>query len=371
MTPNRILILSSSKDSHGCAVDYALKVLGANPVLINTAEIASGKAISVGFDDVGNTVRIGDFQGAPKDVRSIWLRRLSKSYILPEFADPVDRKHIADNCRASLYGMLGMLNDRFPVNPLQSKVVNSLKIVQLQAAVCAGFRIPKTIVSNRYDDIASFCASVPQVCVKSYYAHGWRSEDRDLQAITSKLDDISQFDRRSYEVMPHIYQEYINKRFEHRLTIFGNYHASIRIDMSRLRGQAQVDWRSDLSYLSHVSPSNLPEEVIAKAKEVMRRCGLRFGTFDIAETSEGEYVFFEVNEAGQWLWIEAACPDVRLLQPFCEFLISADDGFLGDPHEQIGGLDAESVLGAIQEDSRYKRILDAEFPDRAEYLSEE
>jgi hypothetical protein len=39
-------------------------------------------------------------------------------------------------------------------------------------------------------------------------------------------------------------------------------------------------------------------------------------------TSTDEYIFLEVNEMGQFLWKELVLPELKLLDKFCEFLIS-------------------------------------------------
>jgi glutathione synthase/RimK-type ligase-like ATP-grasp enzyme len=39
----------------------------------------------------------------------------------------------------------------------------------------------------------------------------------------------------------------------------------------------------------------------------MRRLGLEYGAIDLRLTPDGEYVFFEVNPAGQFLFVEHAC----------------------------------------------------------------
>ena len=36
----------------------------------------------------------------------------------------------------------------------------------------------------------------------------------------------------------------------------------------------------------------------------MARLGLRYGAVDLRRTPDGRYVFFEVNPAGQWLFVE-------------------------------------------------------------------
>ncbi len=37
---------------------------------------------------------------------------------------------------------------------------------------------------------------------------------------------------------------------------------------------------------------------------MMKRLDLSFGTIDLVETPEGDYVFLEVNPSGQWLWLD-------------------------------------------------------------------
>ena len=46
---------------------------------------------------------------------------------------------------------------------------------------------------------------------------------------------------------------------------------------------------------------------------------------------EGEHVFLEVNPAGQFLWVEEANPELRLLATFVDFLLSRDPAFRWQP----------------------------------------
>ncbi|RME33023.1 MAG: hypothetical protein D6794_12045, partial [Deltaproteobacteria bacterium] len=52
-------------------------------------------------------------------------------------------------------------------------------------------------------------------------------------------------------------------------------------------------------------------------------------------TPGGEVVFLEVNEMGQWLWIEFRLPDVPLLDAFCRFLLSRDPEFVYRPERPL------------------------------------
>ena len=52
----------------------------------------------------------------------------------------------------------------------------------------------------------------------------------------------------------------------------------------------------------------------------MRDLGIAFGCIDMILTPEGEYVFLEVNEQGQFLFLEQLCPDLPMLDIFIQFL---------------------------------------------------
>ena len=48
----------------------------------------------------------------------------------------------------------------------------------------------------------------------------------------------------------------------------------------------------------------MPDEVVVKLRAFMGVLGLIYSAIDMRLTPDGEYVFLEVNPAGQWLFIE-------------------------------------------------------------------
>ena len=50
----------------------------------------------------------------------------------------------------------------------------------------------------------------------------------------------------------------------------------------------------------------IPDEVEDRLLELKRRLGLVFGAIDMRLTPQGDYVFLEINPAGQFMYIEAA-----------------------------------------------------------------
>jgi glutathione synthase/RimK-type ligase-like ATP-grasp enzyme len=102
---------------------------------------------------------------------------------------------------------------------------------------------------------------------------------------------------------PSLFQEYIEKDHELRITIVGDETFCCRIDSQSVDG-AKTDWRQ-------VDPSKVPHRIVPldpgiedKLRQMLQRYGLRYGAFDMIVTPQGEYVFLELNPNGQWLWIE-------------------------------------------------------------------
>jgi glutathione synthase/RimK-type ligase-like ATP-grasp enzyme len=55
---------------------------------------------------------------------------------------------------------------------------------------------------------------------------------------------------------------------------------------------------------AQVQPTELPRALEGALLELMRRLGLVYGAIDLRRRADGEYLFFEVNPAGQWLFVE-------------------------------------------------------------------
>jgi glutathione synthase/RimK-type ligase-like ATP-grasp enzyme len=99
---------------------------------------------------------------------------------------------------------------------------------------------------------------------------------------------------------PHLFQRCIEKSCDLRVTIVGAKIFAIRIDSQAGRGK--LDWRHD--YSVEMVPCELPENLQVQCLDLMKRFGLNYGALDFILSATGEYVFLEINCAGQYLWIE-------------------------------------------------------------------
>jgi D-alanine-D-alanine ligase-like ATP-grasp enzyme len=67
----------------------------------------------------------------------------------------------------------------------------------------------------------------------------------------------------------------------------------------------KVDSRIDIGS-AKVEAVEIPDEIEEKLLELKRRLGLVFGAIDMRLTPRGDYVFLEINPAGQFMYIEVA-----------------------------------------------------------------
>jgi glutathione synthase/RimK-type ligase-like ATP-grasp enzyme len=108
----------------------------------------------------------------------------------------------------------------------------------------------------------------------------------------------------SLETCPVIFQEYIPKSYEIRVTVIGEQIFAARIDSQAGGGATSIDWRRyDIPKTPH-SAYELPRVVRDQILALHRQLSLIYSSFDFVRTPCGEYVFLETNPFGQWLWIE-------------------------------------------------------------------
>ncbi len=80
---------------------------------------------------------------------------------------------------------------------------------------------------------------------------------------------------------------------------------AVRIE-SQSRPDTAVDWRRNQFDVPYSVCDDLPRLLLGRLAKFHRRAGLCYGAYDFIVTPGGDFVFLEVNPAGQWLWLESA-----------------------------------------------------------------
>lgn len=128
------------------------------------------------------------------------------------------------------------------------------------------------------------------------------------------------------QITPGIFQKKIDKAYELRINFFGDHAITAKLN-SQEHAQGKMDWRyAPISELK-IEEFELPESIYQKCKSFMKKFGIVFGCFDFIVTPDNEYYFLEVNEQGQFLWIEDVNPEIKLLDAFTDFLIAGSRDF--------------------------------------------
>ncbi|WP_428269778.1 hypothetical protein [Haliangium sp.] len=320
-----VLIVSMVGDSHAAAVSWSLSQQE-RPCSLWCPELTPRLPASLTLcNGQPEELHLGEMAPAlPHGPRSVWMRRFTVPRMASAFP-PGDQQVARRELDCFLRGLtLAAGAGAFWANPPSAQRWGaSQKLVQLRGAHALGIPIPDTLVTNDVEEVKAFIRhSQGQVVYKPFYPAVWRSEaGREQHTMTTVIDEHMLSDPDSLSFCPGIVQRFVPKKCELRVAIFGRTCIAARID-----DQDPIDYRTSYDSLQ-VSPYTLPAAVERSLLDLMDELGLVMGMVDLIVTEAGEYVFLEVNEQGQFLWLEQMCPDIRLLEPFTEFLSSADPWF--------------------------------------------
>lgn len=232
-------------------------------------------------------------------VRAVYYRRPHLPSVSTAIPEP-HRTWAEDQALAGLLGVLYALPVRW-VNRPDVDGIASHKPGQLPIASALGLRTPRSLITTDPHEARSFCDAIggPAIC-KPLMGGPLRYDDGRRNGVPTHLVDPEEIDD-SVRLTAHLFQEWIPKAYEVRLTAVGRKLFAAEIHAGS--EAAKVDWRSDYDALEY-EVAAVPDPVRGAVLGWMRHFGLTFGAFDFAVTPEGEWVFFECNPSGEWSWIQ-------------------------------------------------------------------
>lgn len=295
-----LLIVTSRADYTADWLILELRERGEDFVRFNTEDFP--EAMSVRWSSNGATVlRLGARELDLASVSAVWYRR--PAVPLVDLADP-SAVWAAGESREALDGLWKTLDALWVNHPDRNRLAEC-KPEQLRRAAGLGFTVPASIVTNDPEAAAAFASEHPDGVVCKPLRSG-----RVGNGTTSKLFFTTLLDAPALAALdgigpePYLFQAFVPKRYDVRVTVIGSDALAARID-SQSDPDATVDWRrGDPRGLGH-EVEELPPEVEARCIELVASYGLNFGAIDLAATGRG-YVFFEINPNGQWAWLEQA-----------------------------------------------------------------
>lgn len=307
-----IVIASATSDLHAEAVKASICANGGRCHIIEIDQIAQSDSlnytIGVPGRDLGE-VRASDGDRIRlSDARVIWLRRMRGNQMLRFPVSASDGYEIINNdCRGALAALfLTKFQGKWLSHPDASYRASD-KLYQLDIAQRCGFRIPRTLVAQNRDAVVAFsdeCGG--NIIVKTVVG----VHEPFLQTV--------RFDHKAYvtddfETCPAIYQECIEGTRHLRLLCTREWSLGAMIETGDL------DWRVNLN--AKMTFYAADDGLHSMIMNVFAALDLEMGVVDIKVTEEGEYVWFEVNPQGQFLFMQPLT-GFDFVRKFSDFLVS-------------------------------------------------
>lgn len=314
----KIIILAQATDSHTAPIKWALQQAGYKVACWAGLSWTEQGQASLLFDHK-TKLALGPHQVEPGDV--VWIRRPELPVHHPEVLE-ADKK-FARNEYHNFYRTIAYMFEALPVRCVNrysaAQFINN-KGVQLHLADACGLRVARTLFSNSPQATKDFVASDSRrmIC-KAFTPHMWeRRSDREV-AITETFE-ITRDQLPEDEIFtfaPGIYQDMVVKQFDVRTVLMGNRIYSHAVHNPK----HALDWRGDAAQgRVEVEIIATPPEIEEQLRAFAGRAGICFGSVDFAVDMEGRWWFLEINEEGQFLWLDLKNPAARTLERFCAFL---------------------------------------------------
>lgn len=295
-----VLICSQHGENQVEEVCKRLQKMGATPILFE--RYRKDQFISYRYGKKVNAVlktEEGEFELDSKTFPAVWYR--PKPIILGEIpgeAAKIKERFCIHEWKTLLQSLDIFLTESKWINPLLHNQRSSNKAFQLKLAKELGFQIPETVITNDSSVALELFANdrVIYKTLGSFFS--------STQAIYTNEISYDHVKERQQEIAmaPGIFQNYISKQYELRITVVGERVFSVKID-SQAKLESSIDWRrspdrklyevGEISKLMH-------ERLLLLHKQL----GLVYAAYDFIVDDKGNEIFLECNPSGQWLWLE-------------------------------------------------------------------
>jgi len=322
-----VFIYTMPGDWHAILAEAALKQRGHRVLRYFGTDFPALADIEFEYGETGESLRLHTIDGSYRlsDFDVVWNRRMTAPK-LPAGIDPRDRDYVSLQLRFGDASLRSLLRDAFWINPYDAARNADHKPKQLQLALRNGLKIPETLVSNRPEAIRRFIDAHPSVIHKPLVGSAWEENDKTLSTYTARVRAEDLPNEALLRAAPGIFQAQVRKQFEVRAQFFGASYFALKIDSTRIE-YGEMDWRLHQNGAMTDGSAILPEAVYRACLKQLHSLGLVAGAFDFIVTPEDEWIYLEVNEAGQFIFVEQWHTEFTLFDALCDFIESGDPAF--------------------------------------------
>ncbi|HEX2224992.1 MAG TPA: grasp-with-spasm system ATP-grasp peptide maturase [Thermoanaerobaculia bacterium] len=316
------MILVLSQSSHELTTEEVmdwLESFGEPCLRLNGDDLDPGSAWSARIPEGDFEVRLDGraVKLTAGEVRAVWFRRWAQGRryesITLALEDSQERRvaelEMSRHLDQEMARLSGYLFSRLQDVPWLSRPsaarLNKLEV--LEEAARAGIDVPATVVTSRRQDAEDLARRYGAIITKPV------GETRTLtlgefshSMLTTELR-AEQIAGLPEELFPSLFQEKLDKLYEIR-----SFYLAGEIDSMAIFSQMDERTRVDFRNYNHRTPNRyvpfrLPGDVAAKVVRLMDALGLETGSLDLVKTTDGRYVFLEVNPVGQFGMVSKPC----------------------------------------------------------------
>lgn len=301
----KVLIITSTID---CTVDYIIERYEKNVEFYRLNVDEFGKyEIDIG-DNNHWCISYSNWMIKKEDVFSIYYRKPS----LPDLNEFEKKYH--NMISRDIIGIINGIVDDFDGKALTKPSIlrkTENKIFQLLYAKKKNLLIPDSFIGNSLNRSTSFLnkKSIIKPITTGKVISQNNTEIYQTNYLRDLEDDIS--------LTPIYLQEYMDKKYEVRLTIINGSLFPVRIDSKN-----KLDWRQNYDELAY-SIIECPDKIKTQCLKLMKHFKLQFGAFDFIVNKKEEWIFLEINPNGQWLWLEQTL-HLAISQKIVDYLTSEE-----------------------------------------------
>jgi hypothetical protein len=302
-----VLIVTGDFDPPADHVEQKLRKRGIPVVRFDPGKFPAEAALSVEFSPLGAMRAIMRLPDEEIDLgcqTGVWYRRPNRPVAHESIQQPMSRDFVDQEARGVMQDVWDMLD--CPWVPAKPAVIRraQLKATQLRQAASLGFELPPTLISNDPSEFLEFYRQhngqiVSKVAGFAFLDTVGQKFSRYTEVVTKR--DVAY--ARSVRYCPAIFQAYVPKRVELRITVVGNKVFAAEIHSQR-SNHTRHDWRRYALHQTPHLPHDLPEAIERRCLDLVALLGLRYGAIDMIVTPDERYVFLELNPNGQFTWIE-------------------------------------------------------------------
>ena len=330
---SKIVIVTNDCDFHADHIIENLRSRGVEPIRIHPGSFPLGGTASFNTfsQDSEGWMSTDDSVVKFGDIKSVWYRRPQP----PEFPStwsPQEKRFARSETVHVTNGIFEALDCFWMSRPSRLQLAEN-KLVQLRQAIKLGVKVPKTLVTTKPEDLNDFFKLCKGKVIYKTLSGAALGVTRDFTSATSQIEDETRYTKttlldashlvdhgQEISHAPCLFQEYVEKAYELRVTIIGDSIFPVKID-SQSQEETKIDWRH-YDVPMRLSMTSLPNEIAAFCRRFVADAGLTFSTMDFVVTPQNDFVFLENNPNGQWLWVEKMIPGIGMTEALLSCLIA-------------------------------------------------